>query len=150
LELELIPIIGSTRKPALAIKGENPSTADIPLPSWNEQGWDGEIAGDDPPSWNCLMEPASLSNQGVSSESVYQPARNRFVRHLNPRAALVGCSAPQCRRWNRADCKRGGPYNDIGAVPLQLHRERYVGMTHYFESIGPSGVRMMRQLPRYR
>jgi glutamate--cysteine ligase len=37
------------------------------------------------------------------------------------------------------------PYNDIGAVPLQLHRERYVGMTHYFESIGPSGVRMMRQ-----
>src|SRR5204862_2310934 len=37
------------------------------------------------------------------------------------------------------------PYNDIGVVPLQLHRERYVGMTHYFESIGPSGVRMMRQ-----
>ena len=37
------------------------------------------------------------------------------------------------------------PYNDIGVVPLQLQRERYVGMTHYFDSIGPSGVRMMRQ-----
>jgi glutamate--cysteine ligase len=37
------------------------------------------------------------------------------------------------------------PYNDIGVVPLQLRRERYVGMTDYFESIGPSGVRMMRQ-----
>jgi glutamate--cysteine ligase len=37
------------------------------------------------------------------------------------------------------------PYNDIGVVPLQLHRERYVGMTQYFDSIGPSGVRMMRQ-----
>lgn len=37
------------------------------------------------------------------------------------------------------------PYNHIDAVPLQLHRERYTGMTRYFDSIGPSGVRMMRQ-----
>jgi glutamate--cysteine ligase len=37
------------------------------------------------------------------------------------------------------------PYNDIEAVPLQLHRDRYERMTRYFESIGPSGVRMMRQ-----
>lgn len=37
------------------------------------------------------------------------------------------------------------PYNGIDAVPLQLHRERYTAMTRYFESIGPSGVRMMRQ-----
>jgi glutamate--cysteine ligase len=37
------------------------------------------------------------------------------------------------------------PYNDIDAVPLQLHRDRYTNMTRYFDSIGPSGVRMMRQ-----
>ncbi len=37
------------------------------------------------------------------------------------------------------------PYNDIDAVPLQLRRDRYTGMTRYFDSIGPSGVRMMRQ-----
>jgi glutamate--cysteine ligase len=37
------------------------------------------------------------------------------------------------------------PYNDIDAVPLQLHRDRYSRMTRYFDSIGPSGVRMMRQ-----
>jgi len=37
------------------------------------------------------------------------------------------------------------PHNDIGVVPLQLRRERYTGMTTFFESIGPSGVRMMRQ-----
>ena len=37
------------------------------------------------------------------------------------------------------------PYNDIDAVPLQLHRDRYERMTRYFDSIGPSGVRMMRQ-----
>lgn len=37
------------------------------------------------------------------------------------------------------------PLNDIRAVPLQLHSLRYERMTRYFESIGPSGVRMMRQ-----
>lgn len=37
------------------------------------------------------------------------------------------------------------PVNDITRVPLQLKSERYVAMTQYFDSIGPSGVRMMRQ-----
>jgi glutamate--cysteine ligase len=37
------------------------------------------------------------------------------------------------------------PINPINRVPLQLHRERYERMTQYFESIGPSGIRMMRQ-----
>ena len=37
------------------------------------------------------------------------------------------------------------PYNDIEDVPLQLNRDRYARMTRYFDSIGPSGVLMMRQ-----
>ena len=37
------------------------------------------------------------------------------------------------------------PYNDIKDVPLQLGRDRYARMTRYFDSIGPSGVQMMRQ-----
>jgi glutamate--cysteine ligase len=37
------------------------------------------------------------------------------------------------------------PYNDIADIPLQLHRPRYSRMTDYFNSIGPSGIRMMRQ-----
>jgi glutamate--cysteine ligase len=37
------------------------------------------------------------------------------------------------------------PSNAIDRVPLQLHSIRYVEMTRYFDSIGPSGVRMMRQ-----
>jgi glutamate--cysteine ligase len=37
------------------------------------------------------------------------------------------------------------PFNDIESVPLQLQRERYLRMTSLFDSIGPSGVRMMRQ-----
>lgn len=37
------------------------------------------------------------------------------------------------------------PENEIERIPLQLHSTRYVEMTRYFDSIGPSGVRMMRQ-----
>lgn len=37
------------------------------------------------------------------------------------------------------------PENPIDRVPLQLASPRYVAMTRYFETIGPSGVRMMRQ-----
>lgn len=37
------------------------------------------------------------------------------------------------------------PENSIDRVPLQLPSARYVAMTRYFETIGPSGVRMMRQ-----
>ena len=37
------------------------------------------------------------------------------------------------------------PLNEVERVPLQLQSERYVQMTRYFDSIGPFGVRMMRQ-----
>jgi Gamma-glutamylcysteine synthetase len=37
------------------------------------------------------------------------------------------------------------PYNDISAIPLQLHSPRYEEMTRYFDARGESGVRMMRQ-----
>lgn len=37
------------------------------------------------------------------------------------------------------------PRNGIEGVPLQLHRDRYARMTRFFDAIGPSGVRMMRQ-----
>ncbi|HEY2377129.1 MAG TPA: glutamate-cysteine ligase family protein [Gemmatimonadaceae bacterium] len=37
------------------------------------------------------------------------------------------------------------PRNEIERIPLQLHSPRYERMTQYFDSIGPSGVRMMRQ-----
>jgi glutamate--cysteine ligase len=37
------------------------------------------------------------------------------------------------------------PLNNILEVPLQLDAERYVRMSSFFESVGPSGARMMRQ-----
>jgi glutamate--cysteine ligase len=37
------------------------------------------------------------------------------------------------------------PHNDARAIPLQLEVPRYRRMTDYVESIGPFGIRMMRQ-----
>lgn len=37
------------------------------------------------------------------------------------------------------------PHNDARDIPLQLNVERYERMTSYFDSIGPYGIRMMRQ-----
>ena len=37
------------------------------------------------------------------------------------------------------------PHNDARDIPLQLNVERYERMTAYFDSIGPYGIRMMRQ-----
>jgi glutamate--cysteine ligase len=37
------------------------------------------------------------------------------------------------------------PYNSLESVPLQLRAPRYEAMTRYFDSIGASGARMMRQ-----
>jgi glutamate--cysteine ligase len=37
------------------------------------------------------------------------------------------------------------PYNGIEQVPQELHGSRYDTMTRYFDAIGPSGARMMRQ-----
>lgn len=37
------------------------------------------------------------------------------------------------------------PVNDIGGAPPRLLARRYVKMAEYFDSIGPAGIRMMRQ-----
>jgi dimethylhistidine N-methyltransferase/glutamate--cysteine ligase len=37
------------------------------------------------------------------------------------------------------------PFNSIAAAPLQLTTDRYARMARYFDTIGPSGARMMRQ-----
>jgi glutamate--cysteine ligase len=145
LELELIPILRSTHKPALSTLGANPSTAEILSQLGKVEGWTEQSAGEDPPSWE-LPDGARISFEpGGQLEISTRP-------HATASSAIQSsCTLVELLRGtmqaNGIDLDASGvdPYNDIGAVPLQLHRERYVGMTQYFESIGPSGVRMMRQ-----
>lgn len=145
LELELIPLLGSTHKPALAIRGDVPSTADVLSRLGKEYGWTEQSAGDDPPSWN-LPDGSGISFEpGGQLEISTSPHATALSVIESTRALVDLLHAAMSAQGIELIASGVDPYNDIGAVPLQLQRERYVGMTHYFESIGPSGVRMMRQ-----
>ena len=61
------------------------------------------------------------------------------------KAVLRGLRAAACGEGIVLASVGIDPENPIDRVPLQLSSPRYVAMTRYFEGIGPSGVRMMRQ-----
>ena len=145
LELELIPILQSTRKPALAIRGENPSTADVLSRLAKREGWTEQPAGDDPPSWTLPDNTRISFEPGGQLEMSTSPHATAWSVIESTRALVEMLRAAMVEQGIELMASGVDPYNDIGVVPLQLHGERYVGMTHYFDSIGPSGVRMMRQ-----
>jgi glutamate--cysteine ligase len=145
LELELIPVHQSTRAPALAAKDGQTSTAEILSQLGRRESWLEESADGDPPSWT-LKDGSRISFEpGGQIEISTAP---------QPTASVVIDSTQNLVALLREEMSNAGielvargvdPYNNIDAVPLQLHRDRYTGMTRYFNSIGPSGVRMMRQ-----
>jgi len=145
LELELIPILQSTHKPALSTPGENPSTSEILSQLAKVERWTEKSAGDDPPSWE-LTDGARISFEPGGQLELSTSPHTTASSVIQSTRSLVDLLR-QTMVANGIELVASGvdPYNDIGVVPLQLHRERYVGMTHYFDSIGPSGVRMMRQ-----
>jgi glutamate--cysteine ligase len=140
IELEVIPVIEFTRKPALAT-----ATTRVLSALARKQSWTERRNGNDPPSWE-LRDGARIS---------FEPGGQIEISSApHPAATSVIAATRELVQLLRDEMQREGielltsgvdPYNDIGVVPLQLRRERYTGMTEYFESIGPSGVRMMRQ-----
>jgi len=145
LELELIPIHKSTRMRALATADKGASTAEVLTRLAQRERWSEESSGGDPPSWNTEDGARISFEPGGQIEISTAP---------HPTASEVIDSTQQLVTLIRTAMSSAGielvargvdPYNDIDTVPLQLHRDRYTGMTRYFESIGPSGVRMMRQ-----
>ncbi|HEY4671250.1 MAG TPA: glutamate-cysteine ligase family protein [Gemmatimonadaceae bacterium] len=145
LELELIPILQSTRKPALAFRDEGPTPAEILGQLGKVHGWTEQLAGEDPSSW-VLGDGTRISFEPggqLEISSIPHPTASSAVTGTRTIAELLRDAMVK----EGIDLVAVGvdPYNDIGVVPLQLTRERYTGMTDYFESIGPSGVRMMRQ-----
>ena len=145
LELELIPVLQFTRKPALALRGQSPSTTEVLSHLAKRQGWTEQSAGEDPPSWTLpgggriSFEPGGQLEISTSPH----PTASSVIESTRTIVGLLREAMTQ----SGIELLASGvdPYNDIGVVPLQLQRERYVGMTHYLDSIGPSGIRMMRQ-----
>jgi glutamate--cysteine ligase len=140
VELELIPLIEFTRKPALVDK-----TVAVLSELARRQSWKEKRNSSDPPSWE-LGDGTRISFEPggqLEISSRPHPAATSLIAATRDLVLLLR----KAMQHAGIELLANGvdPYNDIGAVPLQLHRERYTGMTHYFDSVGPSGVRMMRQ-----
>jgi len=145
LELELIPIHKSTRMRALATADKAASTAEVLTRLGQRERWSEESSGGDPPSWNT-EDGARISFEPggqIEISTAPQPTASEVIDSTQHLVTMIRTAMSSAGIELVA---RGvDPYNDVDAVPLQLQRDRYTGMTRYFESIGPSGVRMMRQ-----
>jgi glutamate--cysteine ligase len=145
LELELIPVHHSTRAPALATKDARTSTAEVLSHIGRREGWREESVDGDPPSWT-LKDGARISFEPGGQIEISTAPQPTASAVIDSTQNLVGMLRDPMSSAGIELVARGvDPYNDIDAVPLQLHRDRYTGMTRYFDTIGPAGVRMMRQ-----
>ena len=145
LELELIPIHKSTRIRALATADKGASTAEVLTRLGQRERWSETSSGGDPPSWNT-EDGARISFEPggqIEISTAPQPTASEVIDSTQQLVTMIRTAMSSAGIELVA---RGvDPYNDVDTVPLQLQRDRYTGMTRYFESVGPSGVRMMRQ-----
>lgn len=145
-ELELIPLRDRSRK-RVGIEGsdEGPGTADIIRDAARRTGWREAVDASGAPSWltsnggRICYEPGG---QIEISSPIFQTAAP-LARFLRDTVCALRDSASQAE----ISLLSTGvdPYNTLDAVPLQLHASRYDAMARYFDSIGSSGTRMMRQ-----
>lgn len=145
LELELIPVHQSTRAPALAMKDSQTSTAQVLSQLGRRESWREESADGDPPSWN-LKDGSRISFEPGGQIEISTAPQSTGSGVIDSTQNLFAVLREAMSNAGIELVARGvDPYNGIDAVPLQLQRDRYTGMTRYFNSIGPSGVQMMRQ-----
>jgi glutamate--cysteine ligase len=140
-ELELIPFDAETHCPALVRGGSLALMQQI----GRRAGWTEIPADDDPPSWTLPAGGRISFEPGgqIEVSSAPSASASALIRDLQCTVQLLAGAFSS--RGISLEAVGVDPYNDIAVVPLQLHRPRYARMTDYFNSIGPSGLRMMRQ-----
>jgi len=145
VELELIPVLASTRLPALPGGKGAQSTATVLSRLATREGWLEQSVENDPPSWT-LADGTHISFEPggqIEISSAPHATASGAIRATQSLVAVIR-EAMQSTGTELIACGVD-PRNGIEAVALQLHRDRYARMTRFFEAIGPSGVRMMRQ-----
>jgi glutamate--cysteine ligase len=145
LELELIPVHKATRTRVLATNDARASTAEVLSLLGRREGWHEQSNGGDPPSWQ-LADGANISFEPGGQIEISTAPKPTASEVIGSTQILAKILRDAMSNMGIELLARGvDPFNAIDAVPLQLQRERYAGMTRYFDSIGPSGVQMMRQ-----
>lgn len=144
-ELELIPFDQDTHAPISIVGADGGGSLGVIRRVAERAGWDELPAGEDPPSFT-LPDGGRLSFEpGGQIELSTAPSESpsRLIRDLRCTAQLL--SSAFANACIELDAIGVDPYNDISDVELQLHRPRYERMARYFDSIGDSGAKMMRQ-----
>ncbi|HEU4747780.1 MAG TPA: glutamate-cysteine ligase family protein [Gemmatimonadaceae bacterium] len=139
-ELELILVDASTREVVPASSSANVLSRLADRGDWLEERFEN-----DPAAWTLpdggrvSFEPGGqieISSSPHETASSLIESLQRIARMIEAEMTAEGIM-PITRGVD--------PYNDITGVPLQLKRQRYLRMTDYFNSLGDSGIRMMRQ-----
>ena len=146
-ELELIPFDAVSHRPIPIVgtgQGES-NSLDVVRRIARRAGWVEIPAAYDPPSWSLPGGGRISFEPGGQIELSSAPSESAsgLIRDLQCTAQLL--SGAFAGAGVILEAVGVDPYNDIEEVALQLHSTRYERMTRYFESIGPSGIRMMRQ-----
>jgi glutamate--cysteine ligase len=144
-ELELIPFDQDTQRLVPVTSAEGKCSLPIVRKVAAHAGWSEIRADTDPPSWSLPRGGRVSFEPGgqIELSSATSETATELIRDLQCMSQLMESSFG--RDEILLEAIGVDPYNDIDDVSLQLHRQRYERMTRYFESIGPSGVRMMRQ-----
>ena len=145
-ELELIPVrVRGHARVGIADSAAGRGTASIARAAAHVAGWSEETDPYGAPAWRTAdggricFEPGGQFE--ICSPVCESPAiLHRFI------ASVVALLRESAASEGVALLATGvDPYNAIEDVPVELHAPRYDTMLRHFDSIGPSGARMMRQ-----
>jgi len=144
-ELEVIPIIASSRAPAPISAAAGPSLVNCVRLAAHDGGWTEKASESGVPEWK-LREGSRISFEpGGQLEISSRPHQGCSALIESLQATMRALAGAASQEGIELLSVGVDPYNDISAVPLQLHSDRYARMTRYFEARGESGTRMMRQ-----
>ncbi|MEP6905696.1 MAG: glutamate-cysteine ligase family protein, partial [Gemmatimonadales bacterium] len=144
-ELELIPFDVETLRIVPVDGGAGKASLPILRDIAAHARWIEVPAGSDAPSWilpggdRVSFEPGGQ----IELSSATSATASALIRDLQCAVQLMTASFE--RDGILLEAVGVDPYNRIEDIELQLHRPRYERMTRYFDSIGQSGARMMRQ-----
>ncbi|MEO7102795.1 MAG: glutamate-cysteine ligase family protein [Gemmatimonadaceae bacterium] len=142
----MIPIRNQTRRRVpINVTPDGPGSADVVREAARMEGWQEDIDDYGAPSWNMPDGGRVCYEPGGQLEIVSPvfPSAVELSTHLRGVLRILRASAASADMHLLA--LGIDPYNKIESVALELHAPRYDAMTEYFNGIGESGVRMMRQ-----
>ena len=142
-EVEVIPLDAVSRRP-LPLDGDGPSTLAILRRAGASFGWCERFSAKANVPEILLPDGGRITFE-PGGQIELSPAPNvsltALAQGLRSTIEAIASSAPGVELLSLGI----DPDTPIGAVTPQLHAERYCRMLAHFDSVGPSGARMMRQ-----